>query len=100
MRLAPLLAVLTLALLSVAGLSAVEAQPAAEVVAAPVGGLTGNATVDLVLAIVGLINATATGLAAILPKSSTVALIARLADIANRIGLTLKPTAIKPKTED
>jgi hypothetical protein len=89
-------AALMLGLLACTGLSAADAAPQV-VPAGPETGLTGNPTVDLILALVGIVNTFATALAALLPGNSAIGWIARLANLANSVGVTLKPKAVQPK---
>ena len=92
MRLPFLLLAALLALLIPTGLMAADAV----VAPAPVSGVTGNATMDLILGIVGIVNMAATALAALLPSNSAVGWIARIAGLANTLGVTVKPHAVKP----
>lgn len=84
-----------LAVLAAGPLGAADG-PAATSVVPVTSGLTGLPWLDVVLGVVGIVNVAATALAALLPHSSPVAWIARIADLVNRIGLTVKPAAIKP----
>lgn len=90
-----ILGCVALALLVAGPLSAADAAAPEAPATTAASAFTGLPWLDVVLGVVGIVNVAATALAALLPHSSPVAWIARIADLVNRIGLTVKPLALR-----